>query len=384
MKRLSIAYITPEDPHSKRSWSGTNYYLMQAIEKYVGDVDALGPLSAQPEWMLCSALNFITTRLLGKRFNYRDSFIIARAYQRRIKRKLNQKHYDLIIAPAGTATLAGLNTSTPKVYINDRCIPGALNYHTILSHLLHWSEKESIAVEKKTVVESLLTIYSSDWATQAAVQAYPSCAPKIHTIPLGANFDVSPSWNPNKPLSSDTLKLLFVGVQWQSKGGDIAFEALRYLLDQKIEAELIVCGCQPPIEVLNHPRVVVEGFLNKDIPEQYARLQAHFAAADFLILPTRFEAYGLVFCEAAAYGLPVLATQTGGIPTIVEQHVTGYLFAPETRGDAYGKQIMGIISNPNSYLQMRHAARHRFEELLNWDAFGKKLQAMIAALYPKQ
>ncbi|HRQ86246.1 MAG TPA: glycosyltransferase, partial [Flavobacteriales bacterium] len=67
----------------------------------------------------------------------------------------------------------------------------------------------------------------------------------------------------------------------------------------------------------NDPDLVREGFLNKNLPADMARLEHHLRTADFLILPTRFEAYGIVFCEAAAYGLPALASRTGGVPTIV-------------------------------------------------------------------
>lgn len=377
MKRLSIAYITTEDPRTKRSWSGTNYYLMKAIEKYVGDVEVFGVLSAQPEWTFCSAFNYISLKLFGKRYNYRDSFIISRSYTRRIEKKLKQGQYDLIVAPAGTATMATLKTDIPIVYINDRCVSGALDYHKILTDLYSWSKKESVKVEKTTVEKSLLSVYSSDWAAEAAKQTYQQSANKIYTIPFGGNFDFIPEFTSVKEFPPQKLRLLFAGVNWKEKGGDIAFETLKYLLDNHVHAQLIVCGCVPPDEVRNHPAVLTEGFLNKDNAQEYAKLQSHFSKADFLILPTRFEAYGLVFCEAAAYGLPVLATRTGGIPTIVQHEETGYLFDMEARGDAYGKQIISVLSNPEKYGSMRVSAHKRFEEVLNWDAFGKNIQNAI-------
>lgn len=378
MKRLSIAYITPEDPRTKRSWSGTNYYLMKAIEKYVGDVEIFGPLSAQPEWTFCSAFNYLSLKLFGKRYNYRDSYIISRSYARRISKKLNSGNFDLIVAPAGTATTAKLKTNIPIVYINDRCVSGALDYHKILTNLYSWSRKESIKVEEMAVSKSLLSIYSSHWAGDAAKEIYQNNSHKIHVVSFGGNFDISPSFNEEKEFPPQKLRLLFAGVNWKEKGGAIAFEALNYLLQNNINAQLIVCGCIPPDEVGIHPNVLVEGFLNKDNPQEYAKLQSHFLKADFFILPTRFEAYGLVFCESAAYGLPALATRTGGIPTIVQDDETGFLFEMNERGDAYGKRIMELLSNPDKYYQMRISARKKYEEVLNWDAFGRKIQALLS------
>jgi hypothetical protein len=45
-KRLKIAYLSPEDPHSKRSWSGITYYMAQALQMHCGDVYYLGPISS--------------------------------------------------------------------------------------------------------------------------------------------------------------------------------------------------------------------------------------------------------------------------------------------------------------------------------------------------
>src|SRR5213593_3298997 len=43
-RRLKIAYLSTEDPQSKRSWSGTTYYMAQALQKYCADVYYLGPI----------------------------------------------------------------------------------------------------------------------------------------------------------------------------------------------------------------------------------------------------------------------------------------------------------------------------------------------------
>lgn len=384
MKRLYIAYITVEDPRSKRSWSGTNYYLMKAVEKYLGDVDAIGPLSSEPQWTFCAIKNFLSLKLSGKRINYRDSFVISKVYARRIEKKLHGKNYDLIIAPAGTATTAMLDTTVPIVYINDRSIPAGMDYHPILTNLRERSKRESLEIERRAIEKSVISLYSSDWAANAARETYSEYKEKIHTLPFGANLNSYPQAVINRSLSTQKIKLLFVGVKWEEKGGDIAYECLLYLLSHGVQAELVVCGCTPPDEVRDHPSVLCEGFLSKDIPEQYNKLQVHFLSADFFILPTRFEAYGLVFCEAAAYGLPVLATNTGGVPTIVKKGETGCLFDLNERGDSYAKRILHSISQPDKYSQMRVAARKRFEEVLNWDSFGSRLKSLIEESLSKE
>ncbi|WP_332125931.1 glycosyltransferase, partial [Escherichia coli] len=65
--------------------------------------------------------------------------------------------------------------------------------------------------------------------------------------------------------------------------------------------------------------------INKNNVEEYQKFIDVLSNADILLLPTIAECYGMVFCEAAAYGLPVVATDTGGISSIQINERTGIL-----------------------------------------------------------
>ena len=363
---LSIAYITVDDPADRRTWSGINHFMLQALRRKVEHVDTLGPLRPQPLLFLLRLANQLLWRLTGKRFNYRDSFLLSRAYARLIRPRLQDA--DLIIAPAGLSTTALLYTELPIVYVNDRCVAGALDYHRILSDLLGASRRESLALERKALANASLAVYSSDWAADAARKALPEAAGKVRVIPFGANLEDAPPPPDPRPFPPRRLKLLMLGVNWVDKGGPIAYDALLELKRRGQDAQLVVCGCVPPPEC-DDPDLVREGFLNKNVPADRERLVQHLRTADFMILPTRFEAYGIVFCEAAAYGLPVLATRTGGIPTIVKEGLTGFLFDPAHGGEVYAERMLELVREPERWQAMRKAARARFEGTLTWDAF---------------
>lgn len=377
---LTIGYLTIEDARDRRTWSGTHHFLLKELECRVERVELLGPL---PETMVVKAmraLNQVFLRVPGRRFNWRASSWVARSYARIIERRLQKAPVDLIIAPAGLATTAYLRTSIPIIYINDRCIAGALGYHDVLQNLFDWSREQSLATERAALGKAALSIFSSDWAADAAKQAAPEFAGRVRMIPFGANLPEAPAapgagtW-PNGP-----LKLLFLGVHWEEKGGPIAYDALLALKRAGMKAQLVVCGCDPP-SGCDDPDLVREGFLDKNKPEDLARLQEHLRTADFLILPTRFEAYGIVFCEAAANGLPVLATRTGGIPTIVREGETGLLFDPSATGEDYAAAIRSLLADRDRVAAMREAARARFQHVLNWAVFVEALldQAEVLA-----
>ena len=380
MKRpITIGYVTVDDPHDRRTWSGINSFLLRALEEKAERVVTFGPLRPQPILFFCKAFNYLSLRLLGKRFHYRDSFPMARGYARLLRKKIAQTPVDLIVAPAGLATTALLKTDVPIVYINDRSIAGALDYHKVLSELFAFSRDQSLALERKALENAAVTIYSSQWAADAACASSPSVKDRIHVVPMGANLlDAPPAPEP-RTFPSSKLKLLFLGVYWEEKGGPIAYQALQELKRRGVNAELVVCGCTPP-PACDDPDLVREGFLNKNVPADVDKLVHHLRTADFLILPTRFEAYGLVFCEAAAYGLPVLATRTGGIPTIVVDGETGFLFDMSDDGVAYADRIMQVLARPEQWKTMRAKARARYESLLNWEAFTRQLFTYVDEL----
>lgn len=375
---LSIGYITVDDPRDRRTWSGTNFFLMRALEQRGAQVVILGPLKPQPVLFLCRVVNFITTRLLGRRFNYRDSTILSRAYARMLQRRTKGRRFDLLLAPAGLATMAYLRTELPIVYVNDRCMAGALGYHRILRDLFDWSARDGLDLERRTLEKAALSVFASDWAADAARIAAPAAAGRVRTIPMGANLDAPPPPPADRAFPPPVLKLLFLGVDWADKGGDIAYAALRELRSQGHRAQLVVCGCDVPASIRDAD-VVREGFLRKSVPGERARLEEHLRTADLLILPTRFEAYGIAFCEAAAYGVPALGTRTGGVPTIVVDGETGHLFAPEEGGRAYASRIIELVRDPGRWQRMRTAARARYERVLTWEAFVDALLVQCEA-----
>jgi glycosyltransferase involved in cell wall biosynthesis len=291
--------------------------------------------------------------------------MLSKACAKIIQQRLTKEKYDLIIAPTGNALIAHLNTNIPIVYIGDRTVAGAFNYHEQFRNLFAFSEKQSRETDKLAMEKASLISFPSYWAGDSAIKDYGVAPEKVAVIPFGANLDEQPEFNPGIQ-KKGVVKLLFAGTNWKDKGGDIVLEAHAELKRRGIASTLIICGSKPPMEI-NDADVIVEGFLNKDNPSQYNRLMDHFRTSDFFILPTRYEAYGLVFCESAAYSLPVIATNTGGIPTIVKEGETGFLLPPEAGGKAYAEKIILAMEQPGLLEKMRKNSYERYKEILNWD-----------------
>lgn len=59
----------------------------------------------------------------------------------------------------------------------------------------------------------------------------------------------------------------------------------------------------------------------------------------FLILPTEFEAFGIVFCEASAYGMPSIAANVGGVSQPIREGKNGFLLSPNATAEEYAEKI---------------------------------------------
>jgi glycosyltransferase involved in cell wall biosynthesis len=109
-------------------------------------------------------------------------------------------------------------------------------------------------------------------------------------------------------------RFLFVGREWERKRGADVVEAFAAVRDAYPEARLDVVGGHPP---LTGPGVVGHGPLRLSMPDEAAQVQALFAAATCFVMPSELEPFGIVYAEAAAAGVPSIATARGGAGTIV-------------------------------------------------------------------
>ena len=230
--------------------------------------------------------------------------------------------------------------------------------------------EEGNYIEQSAINKADLLLYPTIWAADSAITDYGADESKLKIVPFGANMDQIPSKEMvNTKKKSDKCRLLFLGVDWERKGGEIAFETLIELGKMNVNAELTVCGCIPPGE-FKHENMRVIPFLDKNEPEQNKELQQLFLKSDFLLLPSRTEAYGVVFCEANAYGLPAITTDTGGIPGVIEEGKNGFMFPLKARGREYAELISEVHGDDQKYYQLVRTSREIFETKLNWDVWG--------------
>ncbi len=152
-------------------------------------------------------------------------------------------------------------------------------------------------------------------------------------------------------LPNDVPVMLFVGRIQPLKGLDVAVETLARLVDRR--ARLVVVGGASGNEgetEIVRIRSLIESLGVADrvdfvAPQAHHILSTYYRAADVVIVPSRSESFGLVALEAAACGVPVVASGVGGLVTIVDDGLTGHLVADRSP-DAFASHVDRILANP--------------------------------------
>lgn len=104
-------------------------------------------------------------------------------------------------------------------------------------------------------------------------------------------------------------------------------------------------------------------------------LRAEYLAADAFVLPSRFEGYGMVFAEALAFGLPVIAARAGAVPDVVPDNA-GILVPPDN-SDALATALRELLTRPAHFQALRLGAQAAAAKLPDWhDTTARVRQVM--------
>jgi glycosyltransferase involved in cell wall biosynthesis len=318
--------------------------------------------------------------LSGHHFASDHNRILSKRLGQTFGPRISHSGCDVIFAPNASVEIAFLQTTVPIVYLSDLNWADIVDYYPSGSNLFQFAQLEGERIEAAAIQKASALIYPSPWAARTAVEHYKADSAKVHCIPYGANFENAEI--PSREISLNhtvdrEINLLWVGVDWERKGGAVACECLKELLRCGVEARLVVCGCVPPAQY-RHPNIQVFPFLSKRDPVQRHKLSQLFLQANFFLFPTVAEAFGIVLCEASAYGVPSLARDTGGVGGAVVDGENGYLLPADASGKHYSEKILQIVKSPGRYDELVRSSRRLYEEKLNWDAWGRAVKPIFA------
>ncbi len=261
--------------------------------------------------------------------------------------------------------------------------------------------RERIAIEGQIMGFADILVAPSPWEKEQMILRHKARPAKIKVIPCGVDLTLF------RPISAERAKkflglserkfLLFVGRVDAIKGIDVLIRAVYHLANRAWkdgpELGLIIIGGESDVDPktaslemqrlrkmvgrLNlEERVAFWGSQRQDL------LPYFYAAAEALVIPSRYESFGMVTLEAMACGTPVIASRVGGLQYTVEDGKTGFLI-PEGDWAMMAQRIQDLIENPELKKRLTTAARKKIDRF-GWRTITRKLLSLYGSLERKE
>jgi len=238
-----------------------------------------------------------------------------------------------------------------------------------------WTYRPSIALDQAVFRAAARVAPWSEWAARSVVSDYGVDARKVQAINPGVDLAAFDWAQARIHSTAGPVKLLFVGSDFTRKGGADVLDVFLTGLSEHVELHLVT-GADIAV---SHPRVHVHRGVAAYSPEWRALYQA----ADVFVLPTHFEAFGLVFMEAMAAGLPVVGSNINAIPEMVTHGETGWLVPPGDR-QALAHSLQSLVSDAALRRRMGEAGRRRALSKFDARANFQRLEALFISAAQKE
>jgi glycosyltransferase involved in cell wall biosynthesis len=375
---VKLALVSLNDSTDVLQWSGLNYHIARSLEHAGATVVRVGPLTHP--WTSGMKLRRRWCGLWGQAYHANMEASALDAFGAQARAAI-PGDVDAVVALT-TMIAASLDGLRAPVISWDDASPAALvDYYPEFERLSPRSARDAATMGRRAAQNVRLAMYASEWAADGAREAYGLPIDRVAVVPFGANLETLPSADETHSAIAarprTRCRLLWVGVDWERKRGDLVVEIAQRIAAHGIPVDLTVVGCRPAGDRELPEWVQAEGYVSKRTASGVARLAKLYARSHFLVMPSAAEAYGLVYAEAAAFGVPSVATRTGGVPAIVLDGETGILDDPDASAESYVGRILPLLRDRARYETMARAARERSDTVLNWDVAGRDALARI-------
>ena len=371
---MRVGYYCINDPRTPTSFSGVPYFMTRALESEGVDL----------EWIGLRLLEQPARRGLLDRLGRRLRSLGGPPSQARVVQVLNEDlenaSADVLFAPMAAGLLALSEPRVPVVYFSDATPRLMSSYYS----QAEWATTEGLAeaedIERRAIAKCERLVYTSEWAARSAVEHYGASESSIRIVPFGGNVDPAPAREDalNHRLEGE-LRLLFIASNFERKGGQVVLETLAALRARDVPTRVWLVGDSPDPEQL--PEGVERlGWLNKNDPDQGRRLSELMATSHFLMLPSQAETFGAVCSEANAFGLPVLASRTGGLAEAVRHGFNGLSFPNDADGEQYARAAFELWNAPKRYAELVAGARAEYDTRLSWSVVARQLRDVFGEL----
>ncbi len=378
---MRVAFVANRyfDPSRLNSWSGLPFFIRRSLERAGVEVETCVLSEPNPAG---AALRYAYWRFLrGRRYARGCEARVLLHYSRELGERLRGMEVDAVFCPSSWP-IAYLEGGLPTVFWTDACFAGMVNFYESFTNLARNSLVDGHAAERSALRNCARAIYSSAWAASTACESYGADPSKIRIVPFGGNVLAKPRLDEIGAIvarrQAGACNLLLIGVDWERKGAGTAVEAVRILNSQGLASRLTIVGCAPPGPAALPPSVEVIPFIDKETDAGRRRFSEVCMRSHFLIMPSLADCTPVAIVEGNYFGLPCLASDVGGIPSLVTNEVNGHLFRRGAGGEAYAEHIYRLMCNPERYRSFAECSAADADRRFSWVASGARVASILA------
>ena len=226
-----------------------------------------------------------------------------------------------------------------------------------------------IAYQKRVFDQCTAIFPRTEWAAKSVREDYG--IPKARVVPAGAGANYLADPLPHGPY--DTQTILFVGIDFERKGGPLVVEAFRKIRATMPKARLVLVGCEPHID---EPGIEIVGKITKDAPGGKERLLKLYSEASVFCMMSHFEPFGIVVIEAQNSGVPCVLPDRFAFPEMIRDGETGRL-VNKYDANRLAEVLGGLLSSPAKLAKMGQAAHEYVHTHWTWDAAAERIHNRI-------
>lgn len=384
---MKVAYVTAYDVSNVRKVNGAGQYIAECLRDQSISLEHINVQHAPAVYLaraLLKAGELLHRRLHATTYVSTRSRLLARVYARQVEARLRTSDADLIFSPIcpGSLPTSYVKSQLPIVIWTDATFAGLLNFYPGFTNLAPRTIADGLANERAALERCRLAIFSSEWAARTAVEHHGMARANIAVVPFGPYMRDLPDLADVRRLvearSTSRCRLLFMGRDWHRKGGDIALETVRELRARGVEAELTIAGGTPTTDAPLPDYVRALGFLSKADQQGRQTIRRLYAESHFLLIPSRADCAPAAVREASAYGVPSVASDVGGLDTLVRDGSNGQVFPTGTAATAYADYIAGVFGDAARYRRLALASFAEYEARLSWASAGRSVKELLS------
>ncbi|OFW75085.1 MAG: hypothetical protein A2201_13180 [Alicyclobacillus sp. RIFOXYA1_FULL_53_8] len=324
--------------------------------------------------------------LLSPGHRYRKTFAIVhvngakRVYQQSVLRQLQRLSPDVIQVENRPELIPSIKQSFPsaKLILN-------LHSNTFLARR-YLSPAQALAALQAADAVVVNSRYLKSWIIRRFGLTANSWQPVIvyPGIELSQFLRPHPKTVARPASAAKPLRVLFVGRVIRQKGALVLIDAIQSLVRQHVPVKLTLVGRTPPWEhsygveirrhIKNQPFIHWVGFVKPQ------RLPSYYWNSDVFVCPSQWrEAFGLVNVEAMAAGLPVIASDLGGIKEVVDSS-SGVLVKNYRDAQAFASVIRQLAEDPARRQSLQAGAERRARHF-NWEVAARQFAKLYDTLH---